>query len=103
MRRLARELADEIAGAIALAQESGDIPALALPPIELRPPRQAEHGDFACNIALQLARPARRPPLEIARLISERLRETSRLAAVSAAPHGFLNFRLRDEFIQAEL
>ena len=103
MRRLARELADEIAGAIALAQESGDLPALALPPIELRPPRQAEHGDFACNIALQLARPARRPPLEIARLISERLGETSRLAAVSAAPPGFLNFRLRDEFIEAEL
>jgi hypothetical protein len=36
------------------------------PAFSLEVPRTAEHGDFACNAALLLAKPLRRPPREIA-------------------------------------
>ena len=42
------------------------------PAFSLEVPRSAEHGDFACNVALLLAKPLRRPPREIAeRLIAK--------------------------------
>ncbi len=103
MQRLASEIAAEIAGALAQMQVDGELPSFDLPPIELRPPRNAEHGDYACSIALQLAKPARRNPLQIAQAIVEVLADSSRLAAVAAAPPGFLNFRIRDDFLRAQL
>ena len=58
---------------------------------------------IACSIALQLAKPALRSPLQIAEAIAEVLADSSRLAAVKAASPGFLNFRIRDEFARAQL
>ena len=43
------------------------------PPIEVFRPSDPTHGDFACNLALKLARPLRRSPLEIARAIASEL------------------------------
>ena len=99
VRRLASELAAEIADALMQMQANGELPTFDLPPIELRPPRHAEHGDYACSIALQLAKSARRSPLQIAEAIAEVLADSSRLAAVKAASPGFLNFRIRGEFV----
>ncbi len=65
-------------------------------------PREASHGDFACTVALQLARRLKRPPRQIAELLKEALlglpadRDSSRgyLEAVDIAGAGFINFRL---------
>jgi arginyl-tRNA synthetase len=37
--------------------------------IVLERPRQASHGDFACNLAMQLARTMKRNPRELAQLL----------------------------------
>ena len=54
-------------------------------------PRSAEHGDYATNVALRLAKPAGRPPREVAESIAELLRKTDGIAKVDVAGPGFLN------------
>ena len=44
-------------------------PARADVPIELGPPKQAEHGDFASNVALQHAKTLKRNPREVAQAL----------------------------------
>ncbi|HET7353860.1 MAG TPA: hypothetical protein VFJ11_07455, partial [Gaiellaceae bacterium] len=66
--------------------------------LELERPGEAEHGDYATNVALRLAGTRRKPPREIAAEIAaaaERLPEVER--AEVAGP-GFVNVFLRDEW-----
>ncbi len=57
-------------------------------------PRQRDHGDYATNVALQLAKQAGVRPRVLAELLAERLRATEGVAAVDVAGPGFLNLRL---------
>jgi len=63
-------------------------------PVDIERPRQPEHGDFALNLAMQLAGRLRRPPMEIAREIATALEPSGPVAAVEVAPPGFINLRL---------
>lgn len=63
---------------------------------------EPQFGDYATNIALQLAGQMGRNPREIAEEIAEQLRRTDHYAEVSVAGPGFLNIRLNDEAL-AEL
>jgi arginyl-tRNA synthetase len=68
-------------------------------PVTVERPADAARGDFASTIALRLARPYRRPPLDIAKAIAAQVKTTaedpdSPIAAVEVAPPGFLNLRL---------
>jgi arginyl-tRNA synthetase len=56
--------------------------------------REAKNGDFASNVALQLAKPARRKPRELAELIIARLPASKHVARVEIAGPGFINFFL---------
>jgi len=53
--------------------------------------RQKEHGDFACNVAMTLAKPARKAPRELAALIVDALPEDSLITKVDIAGPGFIN------------
>ncbi|WP_131103726.1 arginine--tRNA ligase [Ornithinimicrobium sufpigmenti] len=65
-------------------------------------PRSREHGDWATNVALQLAKPAGMPPRQLAEQLAARLREVDGVAAVDVAGPGFLNITL-DAASAAEL
>ncbi len=72
-----------------------------LPRLEVERPARAEHGDLATSVALRLARPLRRPPLEIARALAAEVRQAaadpaSPIASVEVAPPGFVNVRVAD-------
>ena len=54
-------------------------------------PRQAEHGDYATNAAMVLARTAKRAPRQIADLIVENFPALAEVARVEVAGPGFLN------------
>ena len=69
----------------------------ALPSFALDPPRAAEHGDFAANVAMLLAKPLRKKPREIADAIAAALGDAGGLLAnVEVAGPGFLNLRISD-------
>src|SRR5688572_4084062 len=57
-------------------------------------PKNRDHGDYATNIALRLAKAAGRPPREVAEVLAEELRAQPGIAAVDVAGPGFLNITL---------
>ncbi len=65
--------------------------------------RDAQHGDFATNLALRLAKAARRNPRELATAIVEALPASSLVARTEIAGAGFINFHLAPAAYAREL
>jgi arginyl-tRNA synthetase len=59
--------------------------------IILERPKQAQHGDYACNLAMQLAKPLRRSPRDIAQALIAALPASSVVGKVEIAGAGFIN------------
>ena len=97
-------LQDVIQEEIQGLSSSGTLPSgLDLGAVSVEPPREAAHGDAACNAALVLARQARRKPREIAESLAARLEGRAEVRAVEVAGPGFVNLRLTDAFWRARL
>jgi len=60
----------------------------------LERPKGAGHGDYACNVAMQLAKPLRRNPRDIAQTIVSALPESALLLKAEVAGAGFINLFL---------
>jgi arginyl-tRNA synthetase len=87
------QLSDLIVASLADLSARG---AIALPAgvpasVTVERPRQKGHGDYATNVALQLAKQAGQPPRDFANLVAERLQAAEGIAAVEVAGPGFLN------------
>jgi len=65
--------------------------------------RDASHGDFASNIAMRLAKPARKSPRDIATNIVEALPDSPAVDKVEIAGPGFINFYLSPAAFHQEL
>ena len=59
--------------------------------ILLERPKQAQHGDYACNLAMQLAKPLRRSPRDIAQALMAALPASGVVEKVELAGAGFIN------------
>ncbi|MCF6264615.1 MAG: arginine--tRNA ligase, partial [Xanthomonadales bacterium] len=75
-------------------QRDGKLPAELEPAIIMERTRNHDHGDYACNIAMMLAKPVGKPPREIAELIIKRLPESRHIEKTEIAGPGFINFFL---------
>jgi arginyl-tRNA synthetase len=87
------QLSDLIVASLADLSASGAItlPAGVPETVTVERPRVKEHGDYATNVALKLAKPAGIPPRDFAGLVAERLGAQEGIAAVEVAGPGFLN------------
>lgn len=65
----------------------------------LETPRNREFGDFSTNAAMAMAKSAGKNPRELANEILPKLRELDFVADVSVAGPGFINIKLKDDFI----
>ncbi len=74
--------------------DEGDFEA-PMPKVTLSQPKRPEHGEFACNVAMALARPAKRKPRDLAEAIVARIEDPEGyLAGTDIAGPGFINIRL---------
>jgi len=66
------------------------------PNIVLERPRDAAHGDIACNIAMQIAKPLKKNPREIAQAVVADIAAQAHplIASAEIAGPGFINLRL---------
>ncbi|MGZ4610484.1 MAG: arginine--tRNA ligase [Actinomycetes bacterium] len=96
------DLSDAVLAAIRTAVDSGDLTVPVPDEVRVERPKVKEHGDYATSVSLQLAKPAGRPPREVAEAIAKPLRETAGVARVDVAGPGFLNITL-DSAAQGEL
>ncbi|EEF79860.1 arginine--tRNA ligase [Methylophaga thiooxydans] len=71
-----------------------------LPEIQIERTKDKTHGDFACNIAMMLAKPAKMNPRQIATDIVEALPTSDVVTQVEIAGPGFINFFLSAEASQ---
>ena len=65
--------------------------------------RDGSHGDFATNVAMRLAKPARKSPRDLAAIIVANLPSTDLIDKVEIAGPGFINFYLSATAFHAEL
>ena len=105
---LVRDLiAARLRDAVGEAQRTGALPPFDLPQSGLvERPQKADHGDFASGLPLRVAKAAKRPPLEIAQVLVDALtqgEDGSPVGEVSAAPPGFVNFRLSDDWLRTQV
>ncbi|MBL8425090.1 MAG: arginine--tRNA ligase [Candidatus Accumulibacter phosphatis] len=69
-------------------------PAEADTTIHIERPKQATHGDFSCNLAMQLARSLKRNPRQLAELLLSELPPSPWVSKAEIAGAGFINFHL---------
>ncbi len=100
MKHLAAQLvANALAELPELAEAGGD---LAIDSTIERT-RDPSHGDFACNIAMRLAKAARKAPRDIAASIVAALEDSPSVDKVEIAGPGFINFYLSPAAFHAEI
>ena len=97
------EIAKLILQAIRTAQRKGDLLSFVLPEIPLEHPKQAEHGDYATPLCLQLANLARMAPTGIANIVVKYLPETDYLGKIEIAHPGYINFTLDEAWLAQQV
>ena len=106
LKIISDQLADRVAEALARARDGGALSFDELPEVRkfMEVPREREHGDLACTVALALASEARVSPRLIGEAILERLdRDYPYLDRVEIAGPGFLNFHLKPAWLEDAL
>ena len=87
----------EIAQSLASKEQLGQLGPDELPPLErmqVMRPKDRANGDWASNVAMQLAKKAGLKPRDLAERFAEQLRETEGIALVEVAGPGFINITL---------
>jgi arginyl-tRNA synthetase len=93
-----------IAQGIDALRQAGTLPAAAATPdFTVERPKTREHGDFATNAAMLLAKPARSNPRALAQALVQALPASTDIARVEIAGPGFINFHLANAAYQREV
>jgi arginyl-tRNA synthetase len=98
------QLRELVLQAIQALQDDATLPNdLTLPGFVIERTRSREHGDFACNVAMLLAKPARAKPRELAEKLVAALPANALVEKVEIAGPGFINFHLAAGAYHAEV
>lgn len=87
--------------ALKAAVEAGELPLNEIPQPSLERPREEGHGDWACTIAMRLAKAAHLNPRAIAQAIVDHLPENNLVESFEIAGPGFINLTLTNASFQA--
>jgi arginyl-tRNA synthetase len=97
---LKAQLIENIQTALTDLIQQEKLPEIALPEIQIERTKDKLHGDFACNIAMMLAKPAKMNPRQIANLLVETIKDADFITKIDIAGPGFINFFLSAESAQ---
>ena len=96
-------IADAVTRALEQVRDEGLLHLETMPDVMVERPGKAENGDFATNLPLRLARATRINPLELAQELVRRIAPGEQVERVVAAHPGFINFYLRDSWLQQQV
>ncbi|MCU7959260.1 MAG: arginine--tRNA ligase, partial [gamma proteobacterium symbiont of Bathyaustriella thionipta] len=88
------QLRQWVSNALHTLADQGVFPAEAIKTPEISETQNTQHGDYACNIALILARAAGLPPRDLAARLVAVLSDSPVVESIDIAGPGFINFRL---------
>ncbi len=86
--------------ALSSAVQAGALPLEEVPQPTLERPREEGHGDWACTVAMRLAKAARMNPRRIAQILVDNLPENELIETVEIAGPGFINLTLANSVFQ---
>src|SRR5690348_8232230 len=69
----------------------------------VKPAQDARHGDYQANCAMPLAKVLGKPPREVAQLLIDRLDRGDMLEQPEIAGPGFINLRLKPQWLAAQI
>ena len=90
------ELAVVVRGALTELAARGEVSITVPDEVHLERPRNRDHGDYATNVALTLAKQAGVPPRELATALAEALAACEGIDSAEIAGPGFVNIRLEN-------
>ena len=96
-------IVEKVQQAVENARKEGVLHLDTLPPIGVEHPANPQHGDFATSLPLRLSRATRIDPMKIAEELVRFISPGDEVDQVWAAPPGFVNFRLRDEWLARQV
>ncbi|HPT70481.1 MAG TPA: arginine--tRNA ligase, partial [Syntrophomonas sp.] len=100
IHKIKEELARMVFEALEKARDSGQLNYELIPEFVIEVPKDSGHGDFACNVAMLLARQAHMAPRRIAEIITSYIIMNEKfLEKVEIAGAGFINFFLNDSWL----
>ncbi len=100
---LKQRLVERLTQAASEAQQSGKLPAVTLPEAYVEHPQNPEHGDYASSLPLKLARATGANPMTIAQDLVGLITSGSDIDSVVAAPPGFINFTLKNDWLTSQV
>jgi len=100
---LKQRLAELLVQAAIDAQQSGKLPSVTLPEASIERPQNPEHGDYASSFPLKLARAAGTKPMVIAEELVRLMSPAPEIETVTAAPPGFINFTLKNNWLTEQI
>ena len=86
--------------ALSAAVEGGALELDSVPEPTLERPKDESHGDWACTIAMRLAKQAHKNPREIAQIVIDHIPANELIDSCEIAGPGFINFRLSNASFQ---
>ena len=92
-----------VAQALEAARQEGVLRLETIPEIQVERPGNSDHGDFATNLPLKLARATRINPLELAQSLAAHIATGDVIDRVEAAQPGFINFYLNESWLQQQV
>ena len=96
-------IVDMVTRSLEQARSDGLLQLETVPDVQLERPSNPQHGDFATSLPLRLARATRINPLQLAEELVKLIPAGEQVQRVEAAPPGFINFYLRDSWIQQQV
>lgn len=98
-----KEIIDLVKKSVKKAQKNKDLSIFDIPEIHLEHPENSEFGDYSSNIAMQLAKKAKKNPLDIANILKNNTEENKNIEKIEVVKPGFINFYLSKEFFIDQL
>jgi arginyl-tRNA synthetase len=92
-----------VARSLEAARQEGTLQLETMPEIQVERPGNSDHGDFATNLPLRLARATRINPLELAQSLAAHIATGDVIDRVEAAPPGFINFYLNESWLRQQV
>ncbi|QGU00695.1 Arginyl-tRNA synthetase [Candidatus Syntrophocurvum alkaliphilum] len=101
IQEIKREISNKIINALKTAKSEDLLNFETIPEFVIEVPRDKEHGDFAVNVAMLLARQAKMAPRKIAEILVQKINieSNSHIAKVEIAGAGFINFFLNNNWL----
>lgn len=99
MKQMLQKKIEEV---LRVLQEERKLPDFVLPEVRVERPRDEQFGEYTTNVALMLAKPAQKSPMELAELLKDRLfdgaqSENRSFQKIEVAKPGHLNFSLTQQ------